>query len=538
MSDEETKTSGETRESPEETTKETVGEETETPKRTQRGLLDGLLRGPAVVVLGALLLVQVNYLSARHYNRWDWTHDAIFTLSSRSAQIARGLRAPTKLYVLLARDEPLYNDVSELAERYSAASAKVEVIYIDPDRQRERLVGLAQEINLQLVGSRDGERTLSSAGIVVRRGQRHWEVQREQLRELGAPSQGEDDTASRVLNAKITVERAISEALLQVDREHATKVCFATGHAEAPISSGDRAGAGLVEDLRHLNFETREVEVRGQTGIASDCDALLIVGPQRAYPREDAAAVERYLRAGGNVAIFADPVVLEGRVVSTGLESVAALGGISLPPAIVVEGDSSHLVADAPPVNFRADTWNEHDITRDLRGSSVLISMARPVVRSTGATTVPATLLETTTSAWGETDITELMRTFTPSKGNTDVQGPVPVAMATTVSDARPRGEGTASGRLVVLGSSELAASTYFQLQVRAQVANANLTEAVVGWLTARRELVNIPARPVSRASLLVSERDLTWIGLYVILLIPLAAALVGVAVWRTRKAS
>jgi hypothetical protein len=59
-------------------------------------------------------------------------------------------------------------------------------------------------------------------------------------------------------------------------------------------------------------------------------------------------------------------------------------------------------------------------------------------------------------------------------------------------------------------------------------VANANLAEAVVGWLTARRELVNIPSRPASRAALLVSERDLGQIGLYVILLIPLAAALVG----------
>lgn len=532
MSDEEEKTPEEAKPAEENSPEET------SPKPPERGFMDAFLRGPAVVVLGALLLVQVNYLAARHYRRWDWTQGAIFTLSPRSAQIARGMRAPTQMYVLLARDEPLYGDVSELAERYAAASPRVEVVYIDPDRQRERLVALAQEIGLQLVGSRDGERTLSSAGIVVRRGSRHWEVQREQLRELGAPSGGEDDTASRVLNAKITVERAISEALLQVDRERATKVCFATGHEEMPISSGDRAGAGLVEDLRHHNFETREVEVRGQTGVPSDCDALVIAGPQRAYPREDAAAVEAYLRAGGNVAMFLDPVVLEGRVVPTGLESVAALGGIALPAAVVVEGDASHLVADAPPVNFRADTWNEHEVTRDLRGSSVLISMARPVVRAEGATTVPATLVQTTASAWGETGIAELLRTFAPSKGNDDVQGPVPVAMASVVPGVTPRSEGAAAGRLVVLGSSEVAGSTYFQLQVRAQVANANLTEAVVGWLTSRRELVNIPARPISRASLLVSERDLTWIGLYVILLIPAAAALVGVAVWRTRKAS
>ena len=47
-------------------------------------------------------------------------------------------------------------------------------------------------------------------------------------------------------------------------------------------------------------------------------------------------------------------------------------------------------------------------------------------------------------------------------------------------------------------------------------------------------------AEPVAqeRAALLVSERDLGQIGLYVILLIPLAAALVGYAVYRSRRTS
>ena len=76
----------------------------------------------------------------------------------------------------------------------------------------------------------------------------------------------------------------------------------------------------------------------------------------------------------------------------------------------------------------------------------------------------------------------------------------------------------------------------YFTLQARATVTNAALTEAIVGWLTARRELVSIPSRPVQRANLLVSERDLRQIGLYVILFVPLAAALVGLAVWRARR--
>ena len=104
------------------------------------------------------------------------------------------------------------------------------------------------------------------------------------------------------------------------------------------------------------------------------------------------------------------------------------------------------------------------------------------------------------------------------------------------ISDGRSRGEGVSSGRVVVVGSSEMVGADYFNIRVRASVANANLAEAVIGWVTTRRELVNIPARPVDRAALLVSARDLTKIGVYVMLLIPLAAALVGLAVSRARK--
>jgi hypothetical protein len=78
----------------------------------------------------------------------------------------------------------------------------------------------------------------------------------------------------------------------------------------------------------------------------------------------------------------------------------------------------------------------------------------------------------------------------------------------------------------------------YFSPAARATFSNAVFAEAVAGWITARRELVNIPSRPISRAALLVSPRDLLQIGLYVILLVPLAVALVGVAVWRARRSS
>jgi ABC-2 type transport system permease protein len=502
-----------------------------------RSWMDGALRGPAVVLLSILVTVMVNYISSRHYVRWDWTSEQRFTLSSRSREIARALKAPTEMFVLMTREEEQYTEVVELAERYASVSQRLQVHTIDPDRQRDRFVGLAQRFNLQTLTSREGDRTIATSGILVAQGSRHWEVSRETLRELGHQDPNDEQGTSLVLNARITVERSLSEALLQVDRAQPTKLCFAQGHAEMPIAQGDRSGQGFAEDLRHHNFQVREVEVRGNAGVPSDCDALVIAGPQRAWPEEDAQALERYLRSGGNVALFVDLVVLEGTVAPTGLERVVALAGIALPAAATIETDRGHLLREGSFGQFRIDTWNDHEITNDLRGSSMIVELLRPVIRAPGSVVVPQSLAQSTTGAWGETAIREL-GSRGPSQDPADIAGPIHAAMASTVPGVSPRTEGAPAGRLVVVGTSLMLETGYFAPTARATFSNAVFSEAVVGWITARRELVNIPSRPISRAALMVSPNDLLQIGLYVIVLVPLAAALVGVAVWRSRRMS
>ena len=59
--------------------------------------------------------------------------------------------------------------------------------------------------------------------------------------------------------------------------------------------------------------------------------------------------------------------------------------------------------------------------------------------RAEGADVAPDLIVSTTPAAWGETAIAELLRTFTPAKGSEDVQGPVGIAMASTVRSPTKR---------------------------------------------------------------------------------------------------
>jgi hypothetical protein len=510
-------------------------------ERPARAWIENLVAAPTVALLAIVLFALVNYLSSRHYRRFDWTRHRLFTLSARSREIVRSLRAPMDMYVLLGPRESQFSDVSELAQRYAAESPMLHVHTIDPDRQRDRFLELTRRLNLRVARANDSD-VMSEAALVLVRGDRHWEIRRERLAGLGDEEVGDEGAADRLASAQVTVERTISEGILRVDRDEPTTVCFATGHGELALQGGDDSMSMLATELQHTNFTTRPVDVRGTATIPSDCDALVIAGPRQAYTTGDAEIVTRYLRAGGNVLLLLDPVFVDQRFAPTGLESVARLGGIELTSTVVVETDTAHQIPGSLPVTFTAGEFGEHEITRSLRGADarVLVTTARGLRRASGSSVVPESLLRTTPSAWGETATTNAVRDGALRRDGDDLAGPVDLALAAQIPDVQPRAGGRsreASGRLVVIGYSHLATNEALSLGFQARFFNSYLVTGSLGWLTARRELVEIPSRPASAAALAVSTADMGHIRLYTIVLVPLAAALVGFAVWRARKA-
>jgi hypothetical protein len=155
---------------------------------------------------------------------------------------------------------------------------------------------------------------------------------------------------------------------------------------------------------------------------------------------------------------------------------------------------------------------------------------------------VPESLVRTTPQAWGETGTTDAVQNGQLARDANDITGPVTLVMAAQIPGVHPQGDHAgrdAAGRIVVTGfSGHLVTGDAFAPTMQAQTDNSYLMVASLGWLAARRELVEIPARPALSGALVVSPQDLRHIRIYALLLVPLAALLVGVAVWRARRAS
>jgi len=104
----------------------------------------------AGIVLAVALVGMLNWIGYRHYARSDWTSSKLYTLSEKSKNVLKGIATDVRVVVLMTPSTPLFSETKELLDRYKAASPKIQVEYIDPERDPLRTKTLAQEFGVSV----------------------------------------------------------------------------------------------------------------------------------------------------------------------------------------------------------------------------------------------------------------------------------------------------------------------------------------------------------------------------------------------------
>ncbi|MEN9653029.1 MAG: hypothetical protein RL303_749, partial [Verrucomicrobiota bacterium] len=132
-------------------------------------------------------------------------------------------------------------------------------------------------------------------------------------------------------------------------------------------------------------------------------------------------------------------------------------------------------------------------------------------------------------AAWGETDLTRRPLRFDADR---DQAAPVCAVVAAERATGIRQGVGAAGGRLVVVGTSEIAANQRLERGGN----QAFLTQAAA-WLSDRDRAVSLPARGEGEFQLTATAADF-WALAVRFALVPLAVLAVGLAVsvWRRRS--
>ena len=483
--------------------------------------------GTVSSLLAVVIVVLVNYLAFRHYDRLDWTSQGMFTLSDKSKKVLHGLQHDLDVYLFLSQGEESFAATDELMKRYQAVSSRLKVHYVDPNRQPEQFAILQQRFGVMQGQTETGE-SMADVAAVVALGDKNWHVDRDDL--VGYEMGGEDGQTEQV---SVKAEQALTGAIVQVTSGRATKVCVTKGHGEWTLEeSGDRSLASLKFGLRHDNIQWEAFETLGKKEVPKGCDAVMVIGPSQPFAESEAKLLIDYVHAGGNALLALGPVLEHDEILSSGFESALAGVGVRLDRTLAVELDPAHLISPTP-VEFLVTEFGAHPTTALLKDRGrVVVGPARSLSVTAPSERVTV-LLRTSDKAFCATDISRIAQPGTePAKGPTDVAGPLDLALAVNLG-ADP-GTKKPGGRLIVVGDGDWLSPR--SLEPR-EVQNYYLASSWTGWLTQRDALIEIPPKKMKGGSIVFSQEQLGDLLIRVGVLLPLAALFFGVVVWLNRRA-
>ena len=482
-------------------------------------------------VVGALLVtlivLQLNYLSFRHFTRWDVTSDDRFTLSERTMEVLQNLQSDVEVVLLLSDAEPNFEDVRELLDRYRSGSARIRVRYVDPDKQPGEARRVAERYDIEIGMASSGE-AFADVAAVVSAGDQRWKITRDDL--FSVDFDEFDETQGPKVDVKS--ERAMTGAIVQVTMGEATRVCLTSGRGEWGLS-GERSIYVVREELERENLEVEDLPAVGLREVPETCDAVFVLGPLRAFAEDEARRLVDWVKGGGDLLLAIDPIFDRDEVAPTGFEEPLRDLGIVLDRTVVLELDPRYVLRGDPTDLFRVLSFGDHETTRPLTlsGGGVAVSLVRSVraEEGTGATE----LLLTSEAAFAETDIGGLIADRDVEADADDLRGPIGLAVANEMVVAQNDEGGETVGRVVVIGDSDWLDGP---LLAEPQFGNLDMLMAWTGWLTEREALIAIPPRRSNLQAVVMSEADVSGVALRIFLLLPLAILLLGFAVWWSRR--
>ncbi len=445
-----------------------------------------------VAILGML-----GFLSTRYHHRFDWSEQKVHSLTDQSEKLLAGLEQDVKVVAFFpSLDAP---GVRGLLDRFAYASERFDVTYADPNERPDLLAraGLSREE----LGQGVLHVTLGDESVQVR---------------------------------EVTEEK-VSNALVKLSRTGEKRVYFLEGHNERAVSgeaAAEKQSFGrAAEALRNENYQVETLLLAATGDVPDDADVVVVAGATRPLLDPEQAALQRYLERGGTLLVMIDPRA------NTDLGDLVRTWGVDLGDDIVVDRSLALFGRATSP--FAQSYDPDHEITKDMR-ETALFHVVRSVRNGEGADFTE--LVHTGDASWAERDLDTFFGEGVAEFGDGDLEGPVSVAVAGTLSfetDAAPPDAaggndaevGSLDARVAVFGDVDFASNELVEAS-----GNSDLFVNTVNWLMGDIEAISIRPK-LSRASRFqLSNEQFLRIRTLSLFAIPQVLALAGVFVWWSRR--
>jgi ABC-type uncharacterized transport system involved in gliding motility auxiliary subunit len=464
--------------------------------------------GAGVTVYSALfigLLVMANYFAARHeFLQYDSTEEKVYTLAPQSKEVLENLKKPVLVRAFYVGK--IDAEAETLLNRISKASDKFRWQWIDPEKNPAMMekYGISQSATLHF--------------------------------SFDTPNSKRETKLVRDIN-----EQEVINALLKLTRNSEKTLYYLSGHGEGDLSKTGEAGfLFLKEAIEGENVTVKKLSWSEQAKIPEDASALLILAPHKALLPAERAAIEDYLKGGGNALFLNEP-----RTTDDIADLVRPLG-ISVGKDLVVDQVVRMFAGPGLGVQPMVTNYGIHPSTKGFTEGTVYSTVSSV----TKAANIPqdadvTELAFTSANSWAEKDVDKIFgEQPTASLDPEDIRGPVSIAAA--FEGVFPKGHFQREGeqektdgaeaaekkvRVAVIGDTDFVANVNIR-----QLYNADFFLNVLNWVLGQDQGVTIRARNLRKSVKVLSDEQFSSVFILTGILFPELLLTGGLGVWWFRK--
>ncbi len=483
------------------------------------------------LVLQALLVLTftagLNYVALSHPWRFDLTASHRFTLSPETIAFLRDkVTRPAKIVVTIPEDTEKPNAAAALADLRGLLREYVIATMSNPERRiTVEYLNVAQRLK------EAAELGVDQPDLVyVISGDRRRAIPLEELYKV------KDRRRESFLG-----EAAITPALLEVSSPDKSHIYFLEGEGEMQIDSPDRNRglSSLGVQLQMLNYEVSPLDLNITKRVPDDASLVIVPQPNAGVSPAVQEQLRQYALGGDRQRPGSLIIVLPTAGHNHGLDRLMRDDwGIDAGDDVILDPSPDALTANN---DLRLGTYSAHPVTQKLIDYNLKlpIGLTRSLIKdaqrtSRGDITV-TTLAAAGKDAWGE----KTLRMGEPAVYNPGVDAhgnPMTDGVLGTIMLSERTGAASElnfslpRGRVIVFGGDA------FSNDRLANLANQTLIINAINWIINRDTQLNVPARPIDRYQLTLSQSELGRLRLSLLFIAPGIAAVLGLLVYWTRR--
>ena len=395
----------------------------------------------------------------------DWTAGSRNTINESSIELLQSMDGPIALAAYFNSDSQSRQQVSSFVDKYQRFKKDISLEFVDNQLSSDQLI----------------ERGFSQLGEIK-------------------ITYADNETFINRLN-----EQEMTSALFKVARKEDTWVAVIQGHGERdPLDAGNNGLSKLVDALNKTGIKVQPINLLAQAVIPDNTKVLIIAGARNAYLGGELKLIEEFLNNGGNLLWLRDP---SKQNYFTSLEDLLSL---SFVPGVIIDANTKLRIllgikhAAVTPVT----EFHKHSITEQLK-THLLFPFTCAINHQAASDWQTQTLFKSLERSWSEVGAinTDKLK-YQQDLG--DTQGPLTIGVSLSREIEQKQ------QRVIVIGDSDFIANGYIGYG-----ANFELSLNIFNWLTEDDKLLSITHQAAPDQSLELADKDVTFIALILLLLVP-----------------